>query len=42
MARDGRLTFEAQAEGTDPDDVPLKALDAVPEKVEDKPVARAG
>ena len=37
------LNFEAQAEGIEPDDVLLKVLDAVPEKVElAAPVAKAG
>jgi MoxR-like ATPase len=36
------LNFEAQAEGVDPDDVLLKVLDAVPEKAEERAVAKAG
>jgi MoxR-like ATPase len=36
------LNFEAQAEGVDTDEVLLKVLDAVPEKHEEKVVARAG
>ncbi|MBX6312142.1 MAG: AAA family ATPase [Isosphaeraceae bacterium] len=36
------LNFEAQAEGVDPDDVLLKILDAVPEKAEERAVAKAG
>jgi len=37
------LNFEAQAEGVEADDVLLKVLDAVPEKVEEAaPVAKAG
>jgi MoxR-like ATPase len=36
------LNFEAQAEGIDADEVLLKILDSVPEKLEEKPVARAG
>ena len=35
------LNFEAQAEGIDADEVLLKVLDTVPEKHEEKPVARA-
>jgi MoxR-like ATPase len=36
------LNFEAQAEGIDSDRVLLQVLDAVPEKAEDKVVAKAG
>src|SRR3954462_4986618 len=36
------LNFEAQAEGIESDEVLLKVLDAVPEKAEEKVVARAG
>ena len=36
------LNFEAQAEGISTDDVLLKVLDAVSEKVEAKPIAKAG
>jgi MoxR-like ATPase len=36
------LNFEAQAEGVDPDDVLLKVLDAVPEKAEERAIAKAG
>ena len=36
------LNFEAQAEGIDTDDVLLKILDAVPEKAEERPAAKAG
>jgi MoxR-like ATPase len=36
------LNFEAQAEGVSTDDVLLKVLDAVSEKIETKPIAKAG
>jgi MoxR-like ATPase len=36
------LNFEAQAEGVDSDEVLLKVLDAVPEKAEERAVAKAG
>ncbi len=36
------LNFEAQAEGVEADDVLLKIVDAVPEKADEKAVARAG
>jgi len=36
------LNFEAQAENIATDDVLLKVLDAVPEKAEAKPIAKAG
>ena len=36
------LNFEAQAEGVDSDDVLLKVLDNVPEKAEQKQMAKAG
>ncbi len=36
------LNFEAQAEGIDGDEVLLKVLDAVPEKADEKAVAKAG
>jgi MoxR-like ATPase len=35
------LNFEAQAEGVEPDEVLLKVLDAVPEKAEEKALAKA-
>jgi MoxR-like ATPase len=35
------LNFEAQAEGVAPDDVLLKVLDSVPEKADDRAMARA-
>jgi MoxR-like ATPase len=36
------MNFEAQAEGVDTDDVLLKVLDSVPEKAEEKVIAKAG
>jgi MoxR-like ATPase len=36
------LNFEAQAEGVEADDVLLKVLNAVPEKLEERAVAKAG